>query len=40
MPSPTEIAAQTYVAAWKEPNPVTRARLIDGCFAVEGRIDP
>ncbi len=38
MPSPTEIAAQTYVAAWQEPDAVTRARLIDGCFAAEGRI--
>jgi hypothetical protein len=38
MPSPTELAAQTYVAAWKEPNAVTRARLNDGCFAAEGRI--
>jgi hypothetical protein len=32
------MAAQTYVAAWKEPNALTRARLIDGCFAAEGRI--
>jgi SnoaL-like domain len=38
MPSPTELAAQTYIAAWQEPNPVTRVRLIDGCFAAEGRI--
>jgi hypothetical protein len=32
------MAAQTYVAAWKEPDAVTRARLIDRCFAAEGRI--
>lgn len=38
MPSPTEIAAQNYVAAWREPDTVTRARLIDACFATEGRI--
>ncbi|HTB59758.1 MAG TPA: hypothetical protein VLC06_17930 [Polyangia bacterium] len=38
MPSPTEIVAQTYVAAWQEPDPVSRARLLDGCFAVDGRI--
>jgi hypothetical protein len=38
MPSSTEMAAQTYVAAWKEPNPSTRAPQIDRCFAAEGRI--
>jgi len=38
MPSPTEIAAQTYVAAWQEPDAAARARLLEACFAVEGRI--
>ena len=38
MPSPAEIAAQSYVAAWQEPDAVTRARLLDGCFAADGRI--
>ena len=38
MPSSSEIAAQTYVAAWQEPDAATRARLLEGCFAVEGRI--
>ena len=38
MPSPSEIAAQSYVAAWQEPDALARARLLDGCFAVEGRI--
>ena len=38
MPSSTEIAAQTYVAAWREPDAPARARLIDACFAAEGRI--
>ena len=36
--SPTEIAAQTFVAAWKEPDAATRARLLDACFAPDGRI--
>jgi hypothetical protein len=38
MPSPTEIAARTFVAAWQEPDAATRSRLIDACFAAEGRI--
>lgn len=38
MASPTEIAAQTYAAAWSEPDPAIRARMIDACFAVDGRI--
>jgi SnoaL-like protein len=38
MPSPAEIAARTYVAAWQEPDAVIRARLLDGCFAADGRI--
>ena len=38
MSSPTEIAAQTYVAAWREPDAAARALLIDACFAVDGRI--
>ena len=38
MPSSTEIAAQTYVAAWQEPDAAARARLIEACFAVEGRV--
>ena len=38
MSSPTEIAAQTYVAAWQEPDAAARARLIEACFAAEGRI--
>jgi len=38
MPSPAELAAQTYVAAWQEPDAVTRGRLLDGCFAADGRI--
>jgi len=38
MRSSTEIAAQNYVAAWQEPEPAARARMIDECFAAEGRI--
>jgi hypothetical protein len=38
MPSPSEIAAQSYVAAWQERDAVARARLLEGCFAVEGRL--
>lgn len=38
MSSPAEIAARTYVAAWQEADPAARARLIEACFAAEGRI--
>jgi hypothetical protein len=38
VPSSTEIAAQTYVAAWRESDAPARARLIEACFAVEGRV--
>lgn len=38
MPSPAEIAAQSYVAAWQEQDAAIRARLLEGCFAVEGRV--
>jgi hypothetical protein len=38
MPSPTEIAARTYVAAWQEPDPAARARMVEACFAAEGRL--
>jgi len=38
MPSPTEIAARTYIAAWQEPDAAARARLIEACFATDARI--
>ena len=38
MKSSAEIAAQTYVAAWQEGDGGARARLIEACFAEEGRI--
>ena len=38
MASATEAAARTYAAAWQEPDPDHRARMIEDCFAVDGRI--
>ena len=38
MASPTEIAARTYAAAWNEPDPDERVRMIEACFAPDGRI--
>jgi hypothetical protein len=38
MSSPAENAARTYVAAWQEPDAATRARLLEACFAADGRI--
>jgi len=38
MSSQTQIAAQTYVAAWQESDAAARVPLIDACFAVDGRI--
>jgi len=38
MPSPTETAARSYIAAWQEPDRDARARLIEACFAVDARI--
>jgi len=38
MASPTEIAARTYAAAWTEPDPAERARMIEACFASDGYI--
>ena len=38
MTSPTEVAARTYAAAWSEPDPQARARMLEECFAVDGRI--
>jgi hypothetical protein len=38
VPSSTEIAARTYVAAWQEADAAGRGRLLDSCFAAEGRI--
>jgi hypothetical protein len=38
MPSPAETAALTYIEAWQESDAVARARLIDACFAADGRV--
>jgi hypothetical protein len=38
MSSPSEVAALTYVKAWQEPDAVARARLVEACFAADGRI--
>jgi hypothetical protein len=37
MPTPVETAVQTYVRAVGERDPATRARLLEACFADEGR---
>jgi len=38
MSSATEVAARTYVAAWQELDPDNRTRMIEDCFAADGRI--
>ena len=37
MPSPVETAVQTYVRAGTERDPAVRAKLIEACFAEDGR---
>jgi hypothetical protein len=36
--SPAETAARRYIAAWMTPDPAERARLVEQCFADNGRI--
>jgi hypothetical protein len=38
MPSPVETAVQTYIRAAAERDPATRAKLIEACFAEDGRL--
>jgi hypothetical protein len=38
MSTPSLIAAQTYVAAWQEPDRDQRARLVEACWAEDGRL--
>ena len=38
MPSAVEIAVDTYVRMWSEPSPAVRARMLDACFAADGRM--
>jgi hypothetical protein len=37
MPTPVELAVQTYIRASGERDDATRAKLIESCFAVDGR---
>lgn len=37
MPSPVEIAVQTYIRASGERDPAARAKLLEACFAEDGR---
>lgn len=37
MPSPVEVAVETYIRASGERDPVARAKLIEACFAEHGR---
>src|SRR3954464_10938680 len=38
MPSPVEMAVDTYIKAWSERDPTVRATMIEACFAADGRI--
>lgn len=38
MTAQTEAAARMYAAAWEEPDAGKRARMIEDCFAADGRI--
>jgi hypothetical protein len=38
MPSPVEIAVDTYIRAASERDPVVREKLLEACFASEGRL--
>jgi hypothetical protein len=38
MSSPAETAAVTYIKAWQESDAFVRARLVEACFAADGRI--
>src|SRR3954469_6241699 len=38
MPTPVEVAVDTYIRAWSEPDPAVRATMIEACFAANGRI--
>lgn len=38
MPSPVEIAVDTYIRANRERDPALRERLIEACFAPDGRM--
>jgi len=38
MPNAVEKAVDTYVRAWSEPDGAVRARMLEECFAADGRI--
>jgi len=38
MPTPVEMAVATYLEIWGEPDPALRTKLIEACFAPEGRL--
>jgi hypothetical protein len=38
MPSPVEIAVDTYIRAWSERDPAVRATMLEACFAENGRM--
>jgi hypothetical protein len=38
MSNPTETAARAYVAAWQEPDPAARARLLEACWSADARV--
>src|SRR5690606_9756784 len=38
MPSPVEVAFDTYVRAWGERDPAVRVELVEACWAEDGRL--
>lgn len=38
MPNAVEIAVDTFIRAWSEPDPAVRAKMVDACFAPAGRM--
>jgi hypothetical protein len=36
MPSAVEIAVDTYIRMWSEPDPAPRAAMLEACFAADG----
>ncbi|HEY3665484.1 MAG TPA: hypothetical protein VGL19_05765 [Polyangiaceae bacterium] len=38
MPSAVEVAVDTYIRMWSEPDPARRAAMLEACFAQEGRM--
>ena len=38
MPSAVEQAVETYIRAWSEPDPAVREKMIEACFAADGRL--